>query len=511
MRTRCLEYLKVRRADHPRHPRAQLGSDLQRGTNVTSDPKDHDSTDLRVLIERLGRLCDLLEKGARPSGTDDGVRNFQTEVLPQMLSRQDVMACLLQNISDQTCSILNEAHWQTELQRAMRDALLQLLELSKAAHPDAALHLERVRELTKRLEECCPAEKPEPVCKPRPCEKPGTPSEGSSDSHTVRVIPIRVSGAQFPPFEMKGEPLESRNEDIVPRVPIGPLRGSFAPVLPSINLLRLTSDPDEARGQGAAGNPVIFDTDTPFGNVVTFSGVPPDMSGAMNDDVVFMTGNTFAALSTNGGATFTNLNPTTIFPSGPTNDAAGNPLDKGLCCDQVIQYAPSIDRFIWLMQFCGTGSNCLQGINKLRIAFASTQDVRSSGGTTWTYFDVSSGLLNLGRTTMDYPDMSIGSNFLHVSADAVGSGLLVFRVPLAQLLTGGTIDINYTTPSDSALAYGGHITQNTGDMLMWAGHFNTSRMRVFNWPENSGQYSWRDIDINSWPNSDYTSQCPDNT
>src|SRR6516165_10267362 len=46
--------------------------------------------------------------------------------------------------------------------------------------------------------------------------------------------------------------------------------------------------------------------------------------------------NNRAAFSTDGGSTFKILDPTTIF----TNDAVG------FCCDQIIQYAPSIGRFI---------------------------------------------------------------------------------------------------------------------------------------------------------------------
>ena len=271
-------------------------------------------------------------------------------------------------------------------------------------------------------------------------------------------------------------------------------------------------------GRARAGDPVIFDKDTPFGDQVTFSGIPPDMSGAMRNNVVFMTGNTFAALSTDGGNTFNSLDPTMIFPSGPTSDAAGNLLDNGLCCDQVIQYSPQIDRFIWLMQFCGTGAatggGCLQGINKIRIASASPEDIINSGGTSWTYWDLTSGLFNL-TTTMDYPDMSIGNNHLYISADAVGSGagfgLLVLRISLQEIQNGGTININYTNPADSNRAYGGHLSQNTGDEVFWAGHNNTSQLRVFSWRDNTNTYFWRSIDINSWPNTDYTSSCPDNT
>lgn len=339
----------------------------------------------------------------------------------------------------------------------------------------------------------------------------------SAEAGIATVNSNQVSDAPFPPYEIVGEASEGRNEDEVPKVPIGPQRGTFTPTFQAFKLLELTSDPDEARARGGAGNPVIFDADSPFGNRVTFTGTPPDMSGAMRDNVVWMTGNTFAALSTDGGITFTALNPTTIFPSAPTRDAAGNLLDNGLCCDQVIQYAPSIDRFIWLLQFCGTaaasGGSCLNGINKLLIASASPADIIKYSGDqrAWTSWNFTSGLFNLGNTTMDYPDMSIGTNFLYVSSDAVGAGLLVFRIPLSEIQNGGTININFTNPSDSAVAYGGHVSQNTGDTVFWAGHNSTSQMRVFSWSENSGQYSWRDININSWQNSNYTSTCPDGT
>jgi hypothetical protein len=94
--------------------------------------------------------------------------------------------------------------------------------------------------------------------------------------------------------------------------------------------------------------------------------------------------------------------------------------------------------------------------------------------------------------------------------DQVGSGLLVARLPLAQIRDRVTVNLNFTNPADSAVAYGCHVTQNAGNEVFWAGHNSTSQMRVFRWPENSGSYSWRDVNINSWSNTDYTSQAPDN-
>jgi hypothetical protein len=57
-------------------------------------------------------------------------------------------------------------------------------------------------------------------------------------------------------------------------------------------------------------------------------------------------------------------------------------------------------------------------------------------------------------------------------------------------------------------AYGGHLTQRTGNSIFWAGHNSTSQMRIWNLPEGSGVYSWRDVNINSWPNASRTSMTP---
>jgi len=463
-------------------------------------------------LQRMGEYLKKIDHSTQAAHTALAQNAVQTEVLTQILTQLGVIACSLEQISKQTCESLNEAHYQTDLQKSIREYLNLIVDLYKTAHAAAAVEVDRLRELNKRIEECCPVEGPKPICEHIPCTPTPPPVHGSAESSKASANANIVSGAKFPPIEIKGE--VGGNEDRVPIVPVGPMRGSYAPTVQGCSPNEMKLDSAGLPPAGGAGNPVVFGQDSPLGVAVT--ATPPDMSGAMNGDVVLISGNVFAALSTDGGKHFTSLNPTTIFPSGPTRDSAGNLLDNGLCCDQVIQYAPQIDRFIWLMQFCGTGGatpggSCLQGINKLRVASASTADVVSSGGTAWTYWDLTSGLFNLGNTTMDYPDMSIGSNSLYVSADAVGTGLLILRISLAEIQQGGTITINFTNPSDSSTAYGGHICQDTTDAVFWAGHVNTSRMRIFNWQENSGQYSWRDIDINSWPNSDYSSSCPDGT
>src|SRR4030095_1370626 len=61
-------------------------------------------------------------------------------------------------------------------------------------------------------------------------------------------------------------------------------------------------------------------------------------SAAINKNVVFYTGNWFAAVSKTLGTAFKFVDPFTTFP---------NPPGMGFCCDQVVNYIKSIDNFVW--------------------------------------------------------------------------------------------------------------------------------------------------------------------
>ena len=132
-----------------------------------------------------------------------------------------------------------------------------------------------------------------------------------------------------------------------------------------------------------------------------------------------MTANARGHYSTNEGSSFTQLNPTTIFPA----DAIG------FCCDQVVQYIPSIDRFVWLLQ----GG----GLRGYRLAVASPEQISNNGGTAWTYWNLPASLFGT-CSGFDYPDMSLGNSFLYISWDAgfggCSGGLQVARISLAGIV-----------------------------------------------------------------------------
>ncbi|WP_341319241.1 hypothetical protein WN982_30320 [Paraburkholderia sp. IMGN_8] len=425
----------------------------------------------------------------------------QNALLSGLSRKLDTAICILEHVSKNTCETLNEIHSRSDSRREFieskesRESKESCKECCTPPHPTALTY--------------CEVEEPTPYCKYEPCE-PREEGGGTAISLVGSAAPQRAFGAPFPPAASCGSPDEEANEVPAPDVPRGPFRGFLTPGKPI--------KPLDIRSGGAAGgdpDPVVFGKYTIYGKGGTpKSTVAADISGAESGSVVLATANKYVAYSTDAGSTFTPLDPTTIFD---------NTADGGFCCDQIVQYVPSIDRFIWLMQF-NVGAN---GKNRLRIAAASPETVSSSKCTSWTYWDLTSDALGITTTAadaaagnhwLDYPNMSVGNNFLYMSVDNVGNGgaspptggRIIVRIPLPEIAAAGTINFRYTDWANSGIAYASHVTQNTGDEAYWAGNKNNSTLQVFNWNENSTSYSWRDVGVNNWPNATLTSIAKDN-
>lgn len=316
---------------------------------------------------------------------------------------------------------------------------------------------------------------------------------GSKDLNKVRIPAQKVRGAQYPHQEPKPRDLDEVNG---PRWTVP--TGKFVPGAPTKDGTQAKAAPDGSMLFGAGSlfqnvkypaDPIVFLQNNST-NLTGASTTSEPSGGSNGRGVVFMTANWLAGYSTDGGNTFTRLDPTTIFP----NDAVG------FCCDQIVQYVPSIDRFVWLLQ--GTG---------YRLAMASPADIVSSGGTAWTYWNLTEGLFG-ACSGFDYPDMSVGNNSIYMSWDAGGAGcggLQVVRTSSAGVQAGGTITLEFTDPALGGMAWGSHVMQNTSDEIFWAGHNSNSQMRVFSLAEGSNTYFWRDVGISSWPNNAPTSLTPD--
>ncbi|TFW17241.1 hypothetical protein [Duganella callida] len=95
------------------------------------------------------------------------------KLLFHLTQQADTMICTLEHISKNTCGILTQATIQTHLQKAIAGELHTLVELTKLAHPAAALELEHFAKLRAEIEHCCPPpQMPPPACTYEPCKAP---------------------------------------------------------------------------------------------------------------------------------------------------------------------------------------------------------------------------------------------------------------------------------------------------------------------------------------------------
>lgn len=91
--------------------------------------------------------------------------------------QMDTMICMLDQISRNTCSMLNELTVQTKLQTKMAKDMSVLRYIAESSNPDAALELARHEALNAKIEQCCPPAQPDPACKYDPCPRPGRAEE----------------------------------------------------------------------------------------------------------------------------------------------------------------------------------------------------------------------------------------------------------------------------------------------------------------------------------------------
>jgi hypothetical protein len=144
------------------------------------------NTNLRTVQAELTQVNNSVNTGV--AGVLQGMQKlielaiYGDQALAHLSQQDDTIICNLEKVSEQTCALLNEAHTETELQRSIAKSSATLVELYKSAHAAGALEIERLERLQKLLLECCPPDKPKPVCIYEPCKAPpplgGPPQNG---------------------------------------------------------------------------------------------------------------------------------------------------------------------------------------------------------------------------------------------------------------------------------------------------------------------------------------------
>jgi len=125
---------------------------------------------------------------------------------------------------------------------------------------------------------------------------------------------------------------------------------------------------------------------------------------------IFQTGNWYATRSLNNGATWSYLDPFTLFGSG-------------FCCDQVTRFDKLTQKQFWLLQYDD------------HLVVANASSAGATGFTNWCYyeFDATSFGLPAG-TALDYNDMLTTNSFITISTNffASTSGSAMARFPRPQ-------------------------------------------------------------------------------
>jgi hypothetical protein len=120
------------------------------------------NTNLTSLINAVNNLTSAL----------DTIGNYTNQALYQNDQQNVTIICALEQISKNTCSLLNESAVQTTLQTAMAADIDGLEKMFATANPGAALEAERLAALKAQVEQCCPPKKSAPPCDYKPCPSP---------------------------------------------------------------------------------------------------------------------------------------------------------------------------------------------------------------------------------------------------------------------------------------------------------------------------------------------------
>jgi hypothetical protein len=317
---------------------------------------------------------------------------------------------------------------------------------------------------------------------------------------TKPLTPQR-GGSGFTPLP---QPEEGPEQGEGPDIPTGKLR--------PINAVGGASGPGaDPHAGGAADRIATAATDplTFFRNADV--GIPPrtaspqEPTAAEGGNVVWYTGNTSDALSTDAGRTFTTLNPSTILPDG------GLPF----CCDQVVSYSPQEDMFVWVMQYwCGAGTsspannNCKttgQTSNRIRIAVASPAALRanaSNPGAAWTYWDITPQTFGQpAGAWFDRSDLGLNIWNMNWTVDVLGGNKgvasILARISLTDLKNRGTINIGYGTDGNQRMTVAQGLNSTT---TYFVGTDSLSQQKVWSWAAFSGTMFKHDPTHTSVPN-----------
>lgn len=240
---------------------------------------------------------------------------------------------------------------------------------------------------------------------------------------------------------------------------------------------------------------------------MTCCNFPHEMAAAIGKNVVWYTGNSTVALSTDYGHTFRMFDPATLLS------------DFGLpfCCDQQVSYSAKYNLFVWEMQYwCAPGTsnpataNCNEdgtGANRIRIAYTSPESLKAhegDPGDAWFFFDITPQDFGMPADAwFDRSSLSVNDYNVNWSVDILpsNSGVrsMLAQIPLSELTPlPHKIDIWHQFDSTQRL----EVAQGPGSITYYAGTDSLSRERIYSWEPYTSVAFIHNVDHATVPNCD---------
>jgi hypothetical protein len=206
-----------------------------------------------------------------------------------------------------------------------------------------------------------------------------------------------------------------------------------------------------------------------------------------NNDLIFYTGNWYAARSFDAGRTWEYINAYEDF--------------EDFCCDQRVIYDRNHNLFIWYRQGDVVDNSTKE--NRVRIGF-------SNDTLTWTMFDIIPSSVDdyFVEKEFDYPEIATTDNYLYMTTNALPPEdeeeeeedemtAVIIRISLDRVIDRGIIDWESYW---SANTYTFTPVQGAKDKMYWATHLTNDMIRIYEWDDHLPSTSIQiyDQEIDPW-------------
>lgn len=227
-----------------------------------------------------------------------------------------------------------------------------------------------------------------------------------------------------------------------------------------------------------------------------FNLVPPDPSGADSDNgVILYVGNTYLVASTDGGASFTDHDPTAFLPA-----ATGHPVD------QIMIYVPHRDLYCWMLQH---DPSARSGEGHFRLAVSHSSDIAADVEQGWTVYNFSSSDLGSPGVATDRQDLAYSESRLYMTTNLVGTGRVVMSLALDDLDLRQSVSWSHTDPLDRRYTFS-HLSQQNSLNVHMVAIESTTSLEVMTFDDGAGSYGFNSVAVGQFPtDADLKSLDPD--